>query len=204
MRAENPRDAPPPLPPHARRVSRADGCMPRPWRSGEADQGDGGDGRAAAVGGREDQGAQGGAAGEAREEEGEEGAQVARGQVARRRKLDQRGPARTPQIPRAARRQTAPRRAARRTCPARLSRAARRQVLGGADARFAGRMEESVDDKLAKATVGLVTYEELKAQKEALEHVLRPPPALGWIQNWAAIASRYRNRVGRRSVPSPS
>mmetsp|Transcript_48826 Transcript_48826/g.116237 ORF Transcript_48826/g.116237 Transcript_48826/m.116237 type:complete len:152 (-) Transcript_48826:128-583(-) len=41
-------------------------------------------------------------------------------------------------------------------------------VLSGADARFSGRVEENVDDKLAAATVGLVTYDQLKAQKELL------------------------------------
>ena len=41
-------------------------------------------------------------------------------------------------------------------------------VLSGADTRFAGRVEDNVDDKLAAATVGLVTYDQLKAQKELL------------------------------------
>jgi hypothetical protein len=41
-------------------------------------------------------------------------------------------------------------------------------VLSGSDSRFAGKVEDRVDDQLAAATVGLVTYDQLKAQKELL------------------------------------
>mmetsp|Transcript_46052 Transcript_46052/g.108041 ORF Transcript_46052/g.108041 Transcript_46052/m.108041 type:complete len:153 (-) Transcript_46052:28-486(-) len=44
-----------------------------------------------------------------------------------------------------------------------------KEILNGPDAKFSGKVEASIDDKLSKATVGLVTYEQLKATKEALE-----------------------------------